>query len=947
MIRKHTPKLILLVAAIFLLCFGLWVQKPDSTSPWLAEPAALPDSLLEAFQDQKSSIGTTENPQARKEWEWLMLRDPATGEIPANIRQRELAYATKLPVAKAGLPQARTAETEWQAAGPFNIAGRTRALALDNRNEQIILAGGVSGGMWRSTDGGQSWTKTTNPQQLHSVSCLVQDVRAGQENTWYYGTGELIGNSARGGGAPYRGDGIYKSTDNGQTWLPLPATSTNTPQAFDQPFDYVTNLKINPANALVQELYAAAFGGIYKSINGGLSWAAAKTDNVALYTDVEVTPTGVLYASLSTIIDASGDVKNSQAGLYRSANGGASWNNITPGGWPADWGRVVIATNPQNPDEVYFLGTGFDQDDNDYPVLWRYRHGAGGWTDLTLNLPEDEEPVGGLALQGGYNMLLQVHPQQTNTVFVGGTNLFRSSDGFTTSTATAWIGGYDPANDVNRYPEQHPDQHRLIFYPSNPARAIAAHDGGLSRTENILANDEKKERKVDWTSLNRGYVTTQFYTVGLDQSQVNDLIIGGMQDNGSYLVPNASSGNKSWIRVLGGDGGYTHVATRGAYYFVSFQNSQIYRVTLNSDYKLTSFARIDPPDAGLLDEQPYLFVNPYVFDPTNKSRMYLAAGDVVYRNRNVGQIPAGNQQTTAYNWTRLSVTTIGAGSISAISISTEPTDILYYGTSQGEVFRASSANSDPQVTQLSDPGFPEGGYVAHIAVNAANADEITVVFSNYNVRSIFHSTDGGESFRDISGNLEEFPDGSGSGPSVRHVEIMPLTTGSSLYLAGTSTGLYSTRQLDGLNTRWEQEAPQLIGRVVVPQLRHRSLDGRVVVATHGNGVYFKNFDNIQNTFIDPEGKPLALLPAYPNPFSSNQDVVIPFNLPRDGTVRIRVYDVKGQLIKLIFYNKEIAGASEIIWDGRNVAGVPVPPGMYMIRLEFENKQLSRKVVLIH
>ncbi|AHM63583.1 hypothetical protein D770_26700 [Flammeovirgaceae bacterium 311] len=938
MVRKKLPLLLLVLAAVFVMGLLIWQQ---TQTTWLPAPAPLPDSVLSAFQDQKSSIKTSENPQAREHWEWLMLRDPATGEIPANIRQRELAFAKKLPLAKKGGHQFRKAETEWQSAGPFNIAGRTRALALDVRNEQIILAAGVSGGMWRSTNGGQSWVKTTAPDQLHNVTSLVQDTRPGHEDTWYYGTGELIGNSARGGDAPYRGDGIYKSMDNGQSWFQLSSTSTNQPQVFDSPFNYVYRLKINTTNTAVQELYAAVAGGVYRSVDGGDTWTAAVVNDQSQSTDVDITTSGVVYVTLSAVTL---DGETGEGGVFRSANNGISWQSISARLWPRGFGRVVIGDNPQNPDEIYFLGDG-----PDFPFLFRYRHAIGGgtWANLTDNLPELEDPVAGLDLQGGYNMVVEVHPQQSGTVFVGGTNLFRSSDGFNSADNTDWIGGYSPENDVAIYPNHHPDQHVLLFYPSNPARAIAAHDGGLSRTENILASEEDTH-KVTWQSLNSGYVTTQFYTVGLDQSQATELIIGGMQDNGSWLTTTATSANNRWIRLLGGDGGYTHVSTRGAYYYVSFQESQIYRLTLNNNYQLTSFARVDPPGAGQVTGQAYLFINPYVFDPTSKNRMYLAAGNVVYRNRNVSQIPSGSQQPVSLNWNELVETSVDSGSISSINISTTPADILYYGTSMGQVYRATAANSaNPEVNRITSPLFPDNGYTAHISINPADANEIIVVFSNYNVRSIFHSNDGGENFSDISGNLEEFPNGEGSGPSVRHVEIIPLQDGSSIYLAGTSTGVYSTRALSGQETSWEQESPELIGRVVVPQIRHRSIDGRVVVATHGNGVYFKNYDDVQDTYINPEGQPLSLLPPYPNPTTPNDVVVIPFSIPRDGIVRIRMYSSTGQLIKLLLYNQMFAGTTEITWDGRNVAGTPMPPGTYLVRMEYEDQVVSRKIVLMH
>src|SRR5205085_2277462 len=109
------------------------------------------------------------------------------------------------------------ADYSWQWRGPYNIGGRTLALAADIAGEDTLLAGGVSGGLWRSTNGGTSWTRTTTLSQLPSVSSIVQDVRPGKTNNWYYGTGELVGASPSAGGAYYDGDGIFKSTDNGHT----------------------------------------------------------------------------------------------------------------------------------------------------------------------------------------------------------------------------------------------------------------------------------------------------------------------------------------------------------------------------------------------------------------------------------------------------------------------------------------------------------------------------------------------------------------------------------------------------------------------------------------------------------------------------------------------------------------------------------------------------------
>ena len=165
------------------------------------------------------------------------------------------------------------ADYGWSVRGPSNVGGRTRALARDVDNPDLLLAGGVTGGMWRSSDGGNLWSRTTTPEQLPSVTCIVQDTRPGHHNVWYYGTGELRTNSTRFGGALYSGDGIFKSIDGGKSWTQLPATVSNTPQLLDQPFDYVWKIVIDQSNSNTDVLLAATYGGIMRSTDGGASRA--------------------------------------------------------------------------------------------------------------------------------------------------------------------------------------------------------------------------------------------------------------------------------------------------------------------------------------------------------------------------------------------------------------------------------------------------------------------------------------------------------------------------------------------------------------------------------------------------------------------------------------------------------------------------------------------------
>ena len=188
-----------------------------------------------------------DDPARRVEFEIRKLRNPLTGRIPENIRTKELTFASEQPFKERNR---ENEATSWTHRGPFNVGGRTRALAVDVNNEDILLAGGVSGGVWRSTDAGLSWSKTTDMSDLQSITCIAQDPRKGLTNTWYYGTGELRRKTLQSefSSAHYRGDGIFQSTDGGLSWSILPSTSTGKPQVNDQCFDYVHEIVVNPTN---------------------------------------------------------------------------------------------------------------------------------------------------------------------------------------------------------------------------------------------------------------------------------------------------------------------------------------------------------------------------------------------------------------------------------------------------------------------------------------------------------------------------------------------------------------------------------------------------------------------------------------------------------------------------------------------------------------------------
>ncbi len=400
------------------------------------------DRAVPSLPVAPAALWGIDNAAGRTRYEWLRTRDPATGLVPPDIHIREQAFAAGIPTAgflkrrgtEGSATPSAVREIEWTGRGPINVGGRSRALAVDVTAPNILLAGAVSGGMWRSTDGGETWVKTTAAPQLHSVTCVVQDIRPGKTHIWYYGTGEFRGNSASGGGAPYRGDGVFKSTDGGSSWFQLPSTTSGTPQVFDQMFDYVWNLTVDPSSP-TDEVYAATIGGINRSTDGGATWVTVlggfSSGNPG-FTDVSATTDGVVYATLSDIaINGSSGALSS--GIWR-AEDGLAWTRITPPTWPRTFRRIVIGVVPSDEKSVYFLGdtpgAGFQTVFAGVPEghsLWRYEYlsgdgsGNGGiWQNRSASLPALGGEVGDFASQRSFDLAVAVKPDDAEVVFIGG-----------------------------------------------------------------------------------------------------------------------------------------------------------------------------------------------------------------------------------------------------------------------------------------------------------------------------------------------------------------------------------------------------------------------------------------------------------------------------------------------------------------------------------------------
>lgn len=727
---------------------------------------------------------------------------------------------------RSGLYRA-AAQSAWENIGPapmqnsqigaqqVNVSGRVTALAVNPHNSKVVYLGTAMGGVWKTTNAGNSWTPLTDNMPSLAVGALA--LAPSSPNVIYVGTGEPTP-----GLDNYYGVGIYKSTDGGQTWKHLGQ-------------DMFTGLGIsaivvhpnNPNIVYVATTRTGVLGpslpvrGIFLSRDGGQTWKGLiGCRDCWGASDLLMNPNNpnVLYAAFWSI------------GIFKSTDGGQKWSQLTQGLPDKNFGRAELAIAPSNPNVLY---AGYE-----YRIPGKFQGGIvfkstdGGaswsWLDKAPNYCTG---------QCWYDNVIVVHPRQPDKVYLGGSAnyvwqpVFRVKEVVVRSTdgGTTWedLSPNDsPAHTL------HPDVHAIAFDPQNPTIVWVGNDGGVWRST---------DGGRTWQNRNSNLATLQFTGIGVHPTNAN-VVFGGMQDNNKART----TGGRVWQALDVGDGGYAAIDpfTPNVYYGsrfgISFQRNDKGGTAAIDDWPM-KIEGIDKNDRAL-------FYAPFALDPSTAGVIYYGTHRL-YRSADRGE-----------TWTPISDNlTKGEetqGRISAIAVAPSDTKTIYVGTSDGYI--QVTTNTGRTWTNVTKSPLPNR-WVSRIAVSPNDPRVAYAVFNGFNTHTpdtpghVFKTTNRGQTWRDISGDLPDVP--------VLSMALAPNAPGT-IYI-GTDVGVFRSTD-DGAH--WELFGTGMPFVPVVDLFLHPQ-QHLLFAATHGRSVYRIALSSTQPTATatpthGPTSTPTPTLPAF-------------------------------------------------------------------------------------
>lgn len=805
------------------------------------------------------------------------------GSIPQNWREEAYNHIAQFNHLQLLQKTSQVNSLSWKQLGPGNIGGRVRAIAVSPKDAYTAYIGSVSGGVWKTTNGGTSWFPLNNNMSNLAVCSLVIDPK--NSDIIYAGTGEGYTNSDA-----IQGAGIFKTTNAGTTWSQLSATN-------DSNFYFVNRLAID---SVTDNIYAATRYGLFMSTDGGDSFnqkvSFSQLGNKGTCLDVVVS-----YTNPTTIFATFGEFLQSQ--IWRSIDGGSTfhYNYETPG-----TGRIELASSPSNPLVTY--ASFMDISTSEISYLKVTTNGGNTWVDDSVPSPSSEGPgTSYTAQQGWYNNSLAVDPDSDSNLFVAGIDVWKSTD-----KGKTWTQKTNAYDQTSTLPNVHADIHTMVFAPSNHNVIYLGCDGGV-----FVSNS----RGNTWNAINNNLFITQFYSGAV--TPTGSTYYGGAQDN--YTLKSDGT-TTNWHSILPGDGGVVNVDYNNTdnvyaeFPFFTFVKSTDGGNTFN--YAMDGI----PQGNQFQTSDRTSFVTPVVMDPNNPN--VLVAGTYLVYMTTDG----------ATNWVGITLDLTGDGTyygnvITALTIAKANSNVIYAACSNGKVWVTKNASASiNSVWQEVDKTLPNA-WCTSLATEQDNPGIIYATFSGYlDNNKVFKSTNYGQSWTNISGDLPNIP--------VTCLIVNPNNT-ENIYI-GTDLGIFSTTD-SGIN--WVQDNDGL-ANVPVSDLDYRSSDNTIFAATHGRGMLSAVLPGATSVSGKDSKIPnsFELSQNYPNPFNPN--TTIRYALPEGGNVNLIVYDINGKEITTLVKGYKEAGEYNVVWNGKNNFGQQVASGIYFYSLSAGSLRQTKKLILL-
>jgi len=856
---NKASKLLLLLGALLSICSSFIIVVVSSEGNLSA--------CSEFFRDGKRA----ENDADATDNDWFMLQrvyphDDVNPVLYENARQSLRARA---------LNKTGSLVAQWKSIGPSNVGGRITSLVLHPTNPKIIYAGAATGGVWKSTDGGVTWTNVFNGSA--SIGSLI--LSPANPEIVYVGTGE--GNP--GGIAIYPGNGIWRSTNGGQSWINLGLTNSG----------QIGKLAIHPSSP--NRIFAAALGryrsrtqdrGVYRSVDSGATWQRVLfLNDTTGACEVLVDPSNQnrIYAAMwnryrPITYSIIGGVNS---GLWVSTDAGDSWAQAT-NGFPsndANLGRVSLAIAPSQPSTVYALasnGTGVRG-------VYKSTDSGNSWTQVLVGNPFSGEG------QVWYNNFIAVHPTNPNTLFAGMTAMYKSTDGGATWTDVTFT--------------MHVDHHAILFDPKTPANMIVGNDGGVFLSTNTGSSWIKSFHLP----------ISQFYAGTVDFSNPQRYL-GGTQDNGT---PRTITGSDSdWTSIYGGDGFYALVDPKDP--------NRVYAESQNGGLGYSTDGGANffyGSTIGISSSDRKNWCTPIAMDQNNTLTLYTGT-QRMYRTKN------GMQSWTAISGDLTRGANGRIGTITTIDVAGTDSNVVYVGTDDGKI----SVTTNGGATWKDITGTLPVRWVTRVTIDPDSANIAYVTQSGYledNFSSHLNKTTNfGETWTSVGGDLPDIP--------LNDIIIDPVYKGK-LYIA-TDVGVMISSN-GGMN--WNALGTG-IPEVPVHDLAIHSPTRKLFAFTHGRSAYSFDLTSLTsvNTAQSSAVRSFVLEQNYPNPF--NPVTVISYQFSVTSQVTLKVFDILGREVETLVNEEKEPGTYTAQWNALAYASGISAKGGYASGVYFYTLQSRPK-----